>query len=119
MATIGEQESEGSAGIRRQCGHSHRALKKRAHPAKKKSPQRTEAAVQVDIGAAGFGEGGAKFGVAEGAEEHDESADEPGSKDQSGRADGAGHVAGDEKNARTDGVADDDRRSRPEAEAAN
>jgi hypothetical protein len=57
--------------------HGDRAFEKRTHPAKKKSPERTETAAEVDVRAAGLGECRAQFGVAEGAAKHDEAAGDP------------------------------------------
>ena len=47
----------------------------------------------------------------------DDSAEDPRGKHSSNQADCAGHVAGDQKNAGTDGVADNDGRRRPDTEA--
>ena len=65
------REAQKSCGER---GDTNGAFEKRTHPAEEKSPERAEALVEVNIAAAGFREGGAKFRVAECAEEHDEPA---------------------------------------------
>src|SRR5580704_7294702 len=115
----GEEESEEAQKTGGQRSHGDWALKKRTHPAEEKSPERTEAAIEVNVGAAGFGEGGAEFGITEGAREHNESADDPRGENQSSGAHDASHVAGNQENASTDGVANDDGRGGPQAEAAN
>ncbi len=114
-----EEESEEAQKSGGQCGHGDRALEEGTHPAEEKSPERPEAAGEVNVGAACFGEGGAEFGVAKGAEENDESADDPRGKDQSGGTDGASHVAGDQENAGADRIADDNGDRRPQTEATN
>src|SRR5579863_5507850 len=63
-----KQKSEEAQESRGQSSHRHGALEKGAHPAEKKSPEGAEAAVEVDVGTASFGESRAKFCVAEGAE---------------------------------------------------
>src|SRR6266851_3503308 len=75
--------------------------------------------IQVDVRAACLGECRAQFGITKGATQHDEPADDPSGKNQGGCADGAGHVTGDKKNARADGVANNDRSRRPQTQAAN
>ena len=114
-----EEESEEAQESGRQRSHGYRAVEKRTHPTEEKSPERTEAPIQVNVVAAGFGKGCTQFGVAERAEEDDQAADDPGGENQGDRSDGAGHVAGDQKDAGTDHVADDDGGGRPEAETAD
>ena len=79
-----EQESGESQKSGRQRSHRHRPLKKRTHPAEEKPPEGAETAVEVDVGAACFGERRAQFGITEGAEKHDEPADNPGGKNELG-----------------------------------
>src|SRR6266478_2395419 len=114
-----EEESEEPQKSSRQSSHRDRPLEKRAHPAEEESPQGTETAVEVDVRAACLGECRAQFGITESAKEHDETADNPRCKNQGGCADGAGHVTGDKKNARANGVANNDRSRRPQTQAAN
>src|SRR5271170_6471690 len=114
-----EKKSQEPQKSRGECGHSHWTLKKRAHPAEKKSPERAETAAEIDVRSAGFGERRAQLGIAESAKKYDESADEPGGKNQFDRADSPGHVAGDEENSRANGVADDDRGRRPQTQTTN
>src|SRR5580692_5409244 len=80
----GEDESGKSQKSRGQRSHADGALETGTHPAEKISPEWTEAAAEVDVGAARLGECRAQFGIAEGAAEHDEAAGDPGNENQGG-----------------------------------
>ena len=80
----GENESQESEESCCQSGHGYRPLEKRTHPAQEKPPERTEARVQIDVRASGFRECRAQFGIAESAEQHDETTRNPGREHQGG-----------------------------------
>jgi hypothetical protein len=66
----------------RQRGHSDWPIEKRTHPAKEKTPERAEPPAKVDVGAAGLRKSRTEFGIAEGAQKHDEQAEDPGDQHQ-------------------------------------
>ncbi len=114
-----KQETEKTEKAGGERGHGDGTIQKSAHPTEKKSPEGTEAATEIDIRAARFWKHCAKLGIAKGTEQNDEASENPGNKNKRGRADGARHVAGDEKNSGADGVADDDSSRSPKAQAAD
>src|SRR6185437_5666676 len=63
---------------------------------------------EVDVFAAGVGHDGAEFGVGHGAEEGEDSSDDPGEIDHAGRAGGAHHFMRNEEDAAADDGSDDD-----------
>src|SRR5580700_12184543 len=94
-----EYESKKAQKSSRQRSHGHGPFEKRTHPTKKKSPKWAEAAVQINIRASRFGKRRAQFGITEGAEKHDESAEKPGHEHQKDGTYHASHVAGHQKDA--------------------
>jgi hypothetical protein len=72
-------------------------------------------AAQVDVFAAGVGQHGAQFGVGHGAEEREQSADDPGEIDQGRGADVLHHLARHKEDAAADDGADDNGRGLADA----
>src|SRR5579885_935907 len=107
------QESSGKA------SHGDGTVEEGTHPTEEESPERAETLVQIDVWTASFGKSATQFCVTESAEENDDAAENPRNENERSRADSAGHIACDEKNSGTYGVADDDGGGGPEAETAD
>jgi len=88
-------------------------------PAKGETPDRTETSAQIGVLAARFRDGRAEFGEGQCAEQREQSADNPGGKDDGHGAAFTSHFGGFQKNAGTDHGADDNRRGGPGAEATD
>src|SRR5262249_36016704 len=99
--------------------HGDGPVKKGAHPAEQKSPEWPQAFGEVNIWPACLGEHCSELGVAKGAKKNNDSAQNPGRKNERCGTCHPCHLAAHKKNARADGVSDDDCGCGPETKAAD
>ena len=102
----GKQKRRKAQKSRGQRRDADRPFEHRTHPAEEIAPERPQPFVEIDVAAARFRKCRAEFRITKSAAQNDEARHDPRGKHQLNGANRPRHVAGDEKNSGSNGIAD-------------